>query len=332
MDDKSYVVIVDSMSDFEIGYKNPNLVVVETPVMIGEDDYTYATPDEFYTRQREVFSENVRRKQKGLQPIKIQTAAPNPARIEEEMRKILESGRDAIYVATASSLTSAFQSGRLAVDMINEDEEYENKAIVIDGLSMSALTAVLVRSALSACDTTKEFLYYVFSRRNDTEHFFAVREWDAFRDSGRISKKTLLIANLIGFKPLMRFDFNENGERKAFCEKKSRSFDSLIHYAAEKLRDTICDDDRTCMIVHGQNFEDAAKLKNELERIVPNLHVWFNPEICRMGPATGVHLGYSAIGLAFLRRPCTYENAEKHRDRQLQSEAIYGFDTPLELI
>jgi DegV family protein with EDD domain len=332
MDDKSYVVIVDSMADFEVGYKNPNLVIVETPVMIGEEDYTHATPDEFYTRQKEVFKENVKRRQRGAPPIRIQTAAPNPVRIEEEMRKILESGRDAIYVATASTLTSAFQSGRLAVDMINDDDEYENKAIVIDGLSMSALTAVMVRSALEACETTKEFLYYIFCRRNDTEHFFAVREWDAFRDSGRISKKTLMIANLIGFKPLMRFDFNDNGERKAFCEKKSRSFDALIRYASERLRDTICDDDRVCMIVHGQNAEDAMRLKDELSRIVPQLHIWFDPEICRMGPATGVHLGYSAIGLAFLRRPCTYENAERHRDTQIQSEAIYGIDLPIDFV
>lgn len=212
--EKEYVVIVDSMADFEIGYSNPNLVIVETPVMIGGDDYSLTNVDEFYDRQKEVFELNNQLRRSNKSPIPIKTSCPTPGRIEEEMRKILESGRDAIYVATASTLTSAFQSGRLAVDMIEEDGNYKNKAIAIDGLSMSALTAVMVKTALKKCNTTDGFIRFIYDRRNDTEHFFTVTEWDAFRDSGRISKATLAIAELVGFKPMMRFDFDDEGARK----------------------------------------------------------------------------------------------------------------------
>lgn len=324
---KEYVVIVDSMSDFEIGYEDPNLVVVETPVTIGDDDCTFLTPDEFYNKQREVFEENNKRRAQKKTPIKISTAAPMAYRIEEEMRKILESGRDAIYVATASSLTSAFSSGRIAVDMINEDDEYENKAIAIDGLSMSALTSILVRSAIKACDTTKEFLYYVFSRRNDTEHFFAVEEWEAFRNSGRISPATLMIAKLVGFKPLMRFDFVDGGKiRKAFCEMKNRSFRALMRYAAKKLQDTISGENHFCTIIHAQNPDGATMLYNEVKKLLPDLNIRFDLEKCRMSPATGVHLGYSAVGLAFMRKPGIYPNAELHRTNQIPREAIYGYE------
>lgn len=321
--EKEFVVIVDSMADFEIGYSNPNLVVVETPVMIGGEDYSLKPLDEFYKRQKEVFSLNNQLRRDGKCPVPIKTSCPNPARIEEEMRKILETGRDAIYVATASTLTSAFQSGRLAVDMVMEDGEYSNKAICIDGLSMSALTAVLVKAALKMCDTTYSFLRFIYDRRNDTEHLFTVTEWDAFRDSGRISKSTLAIAELIGFKPMMRFDYDEEGTRKAFCAKKSRQVHKLYEYAINLLKNTI--DGNDCMIIHAQNSEGAIKLCEMLAKEVPDLNISFDPEFSRMGQATGVHLGYSAIGLGFLRKRGALENAESHRKQQMQENSIYGY-------
>ena len=323
MERKEYCVIVDSMADFEIGYQNPNLVIVETPVMIGGDDYSLADVDEFYDRQREIFELNNQLRRSNKSPIPIKTSCPTPGRIEEEMRKILEDGRDAIYVATASTLTSAFQSGRIAVDMIEEDGNYKNKAICIDGLSMSALTAVMVKTALNKCETTDEFVRFIYDRRNDTEHFFAVTEWDAFRDSGRISPATLAIAELIGFKPMMRFDYDDEGVRKAFCAKKSRHISSLYDYAIRTLRDTI--DERYCMIIHAQNPDGALRLRDMLRKAVPDLAISSDVEVNRMGQATGVHLGHSAIGLAFMRRKGEYDNAELHRKIQIPEESIYGY-------
>lgn len=321
---KEYVVIVDSMADFEIGFSDPNLVIVNTPVTIGGDDYTDATPDDFYKKQKEVFLLNNQLRRSGKCPIPIKTSTPSPMRIYEEMVKIMKTGRDAIYVATASTLTSAYQSGRIAVGMIeDDDEEYEGRAIAIDGLSMSALTAVMVRLALRECNTTDEFVHFIFDRRNDTEHFFIVTEWDAFRDSGRISPGTLAIATLAGFKPLMRFDFNDEGTRKAFAEKKHRSLRKLCQSAIETLIETI--DERFCMIIHANNPDGASLMHELLIQQAPDVVPIYNLDKCRMGPATGVHLGHSAIGLAFMRRKGVYDNVELHRKMQLPEEAIYGY-------
>lgn len=322
--EKSFVVIVDSMADFEVGYSDPNLVVVKTPVMIGGEDYTNATPDEFFAKQKEIFQYNNQLRRSGQCPIAIKTAAPNIENIREEMVKILRSGKDAIYVASASTLTSAFNSGKIAVQMIeDDDEEFENKAIVIDGLSMSALTAVLVRIALRDCNTTDEFVRFIFDRRNDTEHLFMVTEWDAFRDSGRISPATLAIATISGFKPLMRFEFNDEGVRKAYAEKKSRHIRKLLKHAVDLMEDTI--DNRFCMILHGENEEGAALLHQMVHEQVPDIITLYHERKTRMGPATGVHLGYSVVGLAFLRKKGIYPNAELHRKMQIPEEGIYGY-------
>ena len=322
--EKSFVVIVDSLADFEIGYSNPNLVIVPVPVFIGgEDDYTNVTPDEFYAKQKEIFAQNEQLRRSGQCPVSIKTSAPNIEDIRAAMVKILESGRDAIYVASASTLTSAFNSGRIAVQMIEDEDEFENKAIVIDGLSMSSLTAVLVKAALRDCDTTDEFVRYIFDRRNDTEHLFMVSEWDAFRDSGRIPAATLAFATIARIKPLMRFDFNDEGIRKAFAEKKSMSLKSLMKHAVDLMEKTI--DDRFCMVIHADNQEGASMLHNMINERIPDVITTYHELRTRMGPATGVHLGYTAIGLAFLRKKELYPNAEFHRRTQIPEEAIYGY-------
>lgn len=322
---REYSVIVDSMADFPIGYTNPDLVIVETPVSVGEEDYSFSTPDDFYHQQEEIFDLNKSRRPQDF--VRIMTSAPKIIRIQEEMLKIIEKGKDAIYVATASTLTSAFTSGRCAVDNIYEDSttDYKGKrAIAIDGLCMSALTSLLVQAAMDLCTTTEEFLSFIIDRRNDTEHFFAVQEWEAFRNSGRIPNRVLMLAKILHIKPLMRFDYNEHGEREAFCELKHRQFDKLMKYAAEKMYETIDPCFMKCKIIHANNPEAAKMLYNEVKTIMPEVEIEYDLEKCRMGPATGVHLGYSAVGLGFMRQKGIYPNAEEHRRMQDLRESIYG--------
>ncbi len=322
---REYSVIVDSMADFPIGYTNPDLVVIETPVTIGDKDYTFSTPDDFYHQQVETFEEN--KSKKPLERTRISTSAPNIFRTQDEMLKIIEKGKDAIYVATASSLTSAFLSGKCAVDNILEDTttDYKGKrAIAVDGLSMSALTALLVQTAMDLCTTTDQFISFILDKRNDTEHFFAVQEWEAFRNSGRIPDRVLMLAKILHIKPLMRFDYNERGGREAFCEQKHRQFKRLMKYAAEKMYETIDPLFPKCKIIHANNPEAAEMLYDEVKTVMPEIEIEYNLINGRMGPATGVHLGYSAVGLGFLRRKGIYPNAEHHREMQDISESVYG--------
>ena len=109
--EKSYKVIVDSMADFEIGYSDPDLYIVNTPVTIGDEDCTGISPNDFYKRQREIFEQKLN--------IRIKTDAPKADDLMNAMLDILRSGKDAIYVATASSLTSAFTNGKAAAMVID---------------------------------------------------------------------------------------------------------------------------------------------------------------------------------------------------------------------
>ncbi len=314
--EKSYKVIVDSMADFEIGYSDPDLYIVNTPVTIGDEDCTGISPNDFYKRQREIFEQKLN--------IRIKTDAPKADDLMNAMLDILRSGKDAIYVATASSLTSAFTNGKAAAMVIEDmDEKFENRVVVIDGLSMSALTSIMVRLAMRDCKTTDEFLEYIFDRRNDTEHIFIVSDYTAFRYSGRISAAELALLKAAHIKAMMRFDFGDNSEKERYPYAAQKDFvmKKLYKKAIDMMEETI--DDRFCMIIHGDNPEGASMLHSMIIERMPDMVALFNEEKTRMGAATGVHLGYTGVGLAYMRKKGIYEAAEKHRKNQFLYECTY---------
>ena len=330
---KGYVIVTDSTLDFEIGFSNPNIVVIKTPVQVAGEDYTDKSPDEFYERQREVFNYNRKLREHLRHPDKddfkvtggiktITTSCPTIGMIENVIMEILDSGRDAIYVTMASTLSSTFASAaRVAIDDINESGDYKNKAIAIDSLCMSAAGSLLLRLAVESCDTTEEVIEYIYQRRNDVEHLFVVDDCTAFRESGRISATILKVIDILGIKPLMRFDFNREGYREAINAKKMRSMQAAISFMVNLMRDTI--DDLICIVPYAENAAGANMLADKIKRLCPEVEVLSGPEF-RMGPAVGVHLGYSAIGLIFMRRPGIYPGAERHRIEQTPESSYYG--------
>ena len=330
---KGYVIVTDSTMDFEEGFSNPNIVVIKTPVQVAGEDYTEKTPDEFYQKQREVFNYNRRLREHLKHPDKddfvvtggiktITTSCPSIGTIESVILNILDSGRDAIYVTMASTLSSTFASAaRIAINDINESGDYENKAIAIDSLCMSAAGSLLLRMAVESCDTTEEVIEYIYQRRNDVEHFFVVEDCSAFRESGRISATILKVIDMLGIKPLMRFDFNREGYREAINAKRSRSLQAAFSYMVDTMQDTI--DDLICIVLHADNATGANMLANKIIKLCPEIEVLHGPEF-RMGPAVGVHLGYSAVGLIFMRRPGIYPGAERHRIEQTPESSYYG--------
>ena len=321
--EKSFIIVTDSTADFEQGFSSPYIRILNTPVSIGNDDYTDATPDEFYDKQRETFERNKKMKESGSYPIQIKTSSPEIGCIQDALEDILKSGKDAIYATMASTLSSTFvAAARIAVEDINDSGKYENRAICIDTLTMSAAGNMLLKEAVLNCDTTEEVLKFIFERRNDVVHSFATEDLEAFRGSGRYSDATLALARFIGIKPFMMFDFNESGERKAFCYKKARSVKQLCVAMAKNLIETI--DKKVCIVLHAQNLPAAKTLVETLKRMVPDLKI-ITGENYRMSPAVGVHLGYSAFGLIFMRKPGICEGAEVHRTIQTMEESVFGF-------
>jgi hypothetical protein len=119
----------------------------------------------------------------------------------------------------------------------------------------------------------------------------------------------------------MRFDFNRDGYREAINTKKMRSMQANVSCMINLMKDTI--DDLICIVPYADNATGANMLANRIMKLCPEIEVLSGPEF-RMGPAVGVHLGYSAVGLIFMRRPGIYPGAEKHRKEQTPESSYYG--------
>lgn len=323
---KEYEVVVDSLADVPLNNKNQAIHVINVPISIGDEDYTDVTPDQFYDRQMQIDVMNRELIRQDKDPIRIQSASPSPTKIKKALEEILRRGKDAIYVATSSALTSAYLGGRGAVELIKESGKYSNQAIAIDGGSMSVLTYLLVRTAMHYCDSTDEFVRWVFQHRVDTAHFFVVSNLNALSSSGRVRQSELSSGrDILGTKPLLKFGFDGSGARGVSCEMRSDNSHRLFMRAAEIMRMNISPSTDECIVIHAQNPTGAMQLYETVLEVCPAISVEEGTSY-RMSPATGVHLGYSAVGLAYIQRPHVDANAEFARSLQNSDELIYGYE------
>lgn len=323
---KEYEVVVDSLADVPLNNKNQAIHVVNVPVLIGDEDYTDATPDRFYDRQMQVEVMNRELVKQGKTPVPIRSASPSPTKIKKALEEILSRGKDAIYVATSSALTSTYIGSRGAVELIEESGKYQNKAIAIEGGSMSVLTYLLVRTAMHYCESTDEFIRWIYQHRVDTAHFFVVSNFNALRNSGRVPNSELASGrDTLGTKPLLKFDFDGAGSRRVSCEMRSDNSRKLFTHAAEIMKLNISPATDECIIVHAQNPTGAMQLYETVLEVCPTISAEVGISY-RMGPATGVHLGYSAVGLAYIRRQHVDSNVEFARSLQNPDELIYGYE------
>lgn len=319
---KQYKIICDSTSDFEIGYRNPNIVIINTPVFIGQTEYTDKTPDEFYERQREAFLDNAISSEQFK--TRISTSTPPLGEIEDAMREILEGGQDAIYATMASTLSSTFKAAQIICEDLN-DEGFEHRAICIDTLCMSAAGSMLLRTAVEKCDTTEEVLRFILDKRYDIEHLFAVEEFEAFKGSGRYPDTLLSLLQSVHAKPLMRFDFISDGSRHPFHDKMSLSMKLICKRMVNLLKETADPEHKDVIVLHAQNQAAENTLINTVRQKAPDFNLMTGSDF-RMGPAVGVHLGHTAIGMIFFRQKGTYENAEKARRELRLEDSLYGYE------
>lgn len=316
--DREYMFIVDSTADFEFGLIDPNVLVINTPVMIGDEDFTNRTPDAFYERQEEIQNP---KKGEEKSDLKIKTSTPALSSIRDAFIEVLSRGKDAIYATMSSTLSSTFQSAAIICREINESGEFNRRAICVDTLSMSAGISFLVRQAIRCSETTYQAIEFIFTRRHDIVHLFAVENLTSLIDSGRLNHMVGTLATLMKLKPMIAYEFNSEGHREAMLVARSRKVDDICKRMIRTMVSTIervpILEEKQVYLLHANNPEAFLRLydlaiREDVAVIDRTPFKKQLADIHRMGPAVGVHLGYSAFGMIYMRKPDSHPGAKAH--------------------
>lgn len=223
------------------------------------------------------------------------TSAVSVGSFVDEMTPILEAGKDILYIAFSSGLSTTYQSGCIAADDLRA-EFPEAKIEVIDSLSASRGQGRLVMEAVAEKNKGKsleEVAEFVRQSILHNIHWFTVADLNQLKRGGRISAATALVGTMMNIKPVLRV----SDEGKLESVSKSRGIKAALTELVNQMEKTGTAPlaDQTVLICHANcpdNVEFVSKLLRERFGVT-DIRAEF------IGPVIGAHTGVGTLGLFF---------------------------------
>ena len=222
------------------------------------------------------------------------TAALNPNAFIDAFTPVLESGRDVLYLAFSSGLSTTCNSARLAAGMLKET--YPDAAVtVVDTLCASAgqgLLVYLVAEKKKAGATLEECEAYAKELLPSLVHWFTVDDLVYLKRGGRVSAAAAFVGGLIGIKPVLHVD----DEGHLIPMSKVRGRKMALSAMADTFAASVLDPKGPVFISHADCRGDAETLAGILKDKC-GAEVMLYTDI---GAVIGAHAGPGTLALFYL--------------------------------
>ena len=283
---RDYVILTDSCCDLTAQMAD-ELGIVAIPLSLVMDDKEFRnhldgrdiSPKDFYARIRS-----------GSMPT---TSAINVGTFEEIMRPILEGGKDILYLAFSSALSTTHQSACIAAEGLRA-EFPDAKIHVVDTLAASmgqGLLVYLCAQQQKSGKTVDEVRDYAENIKLNICHWFTVDDLNHLKWGGRVSAATALLGTMLAIKPVLHVD--DGGHLTSVSKARGRK--ASLMALADEMGKTVTDAE-TIFISHGDCEEDVNLLADELRSRFGVKNVVIN----YVGPVIGAHTGAGVVALFFV--------------------------------
>lgn len=223
------------------------------------------------------------------------TSAINTQKFIDVFEKELQDGKDVVYIAFSSGLSTTYNSGVAAAEELKEKYP-ERKVLVVDSLAASAGYGMLLYLSAKQKDagaTPEEIVKYVEDNRLKIAHWFTVADLVYLKRGGRVSPTVAFVGGVLGIKPILHVD----NEGHLISVSKVRGRRAAIAELAQKFGDGADKAaQQTVYISHGDCIEDAEILSDILKK-----EYGVKTEIITyVGPVIGAHAGPGVLAIFFI--------------------------------
>ena len=223
------------------------------------------------------------------------TSAISVGVFDEAMRKILDSGRDVLYLAFSSALSTTYQSAVIAADDLREAYP-DRKIYVVDSLSASLGHGLLVYLCVQEKRkgrTVDEVHAFAEETKGKVCHWFTVDDLNHLKRGGRVSAAAALFGTMLSIKPVLHVDDTGHLVPVSKARGRKASLLALVDRMAESAVDPA---GQTVFISHGDCEADADFVADEVRRRFGVKDIYIN----YVGPVIGNHSGPGTLALFFL--------------------------------
>ena len=281
-----YVIFTDSCCDISpellcrwgVPYANMTFSFdEEVKEYIGAD----ISNKEFYERMRQ-----------GEQP---KTAAINAASFTDAFAPILESGKDILYVAFSSGLSTTVNSAYMAAEELKEQYP-QRRIVIVDTLAASAGGGLMVYMAVAKQRegaSLAENAAYIESLTPQHCIWFTVDDLEYLKRGGRVSPLVAFAGGVLGIKPVLQMDDEGHLVKVSTARGRKKAIEAL----AVKYAELSYEEKNTPVFISHAECEEDAKL---LADILMQRHGVEVTLITEIGPVIGSHAGPGTLALFFI--------------------------------
>ena len=282
----NYVIFTDSCCDV-------------SPETLAKWDVTYADMTfTFVGEDKEYIGTDISNKDfydRMKQGAIAKTAAINAAAFTDAFEPILKEGKDILYVAFSSGLSTTVNSANMAVADLKEQYP-DRKIIVVDTLAASAGGGLMVYMAVNKKNegaTLEENAAYIESLVPNHCIWFTVDDLEYLKRGGRVSPLVALAGGILGIKPILQMD--DEGHLVKVSTARGRK--NAIEALASKYAELSFEEKNTPIFIsHAECEEDAKRLAD----ILKERHNADVTLITEIGPVIGSHAGPGTIAMFFI--------------------------------
>ncbi len=213
----------------------------------------------------------------------------------QPFRKVLDEGKDIVYIGFSTGLSGTTNSARIAVKELREEYPQAHIAVV-DTLAASLGQGLLVhlavqkkREGLSA----DELVQWLNANRLNIAHWFTVDDLNHLKRGGRVSAATAMVGTMLNIKPVLHVDNEGHLVSVEKVRGRRQSLDTLVNRVGKT---AIQPNEQTVFISHGDCLADAQYVEEQVKEKFGVKDVYIN----HVGPVIGSHAGPGVVALFFL--------------------------------
>ena len=213
------------------------------------------------------------------------TSAPSPGDFATVYEKLRGECDGVVSIHLGSNLSATCEAARLGAESVEGFEVH-----VVDSRSTTMPIAFLCRVAAESPDLAAAVK--ACEERVDKLGILALLDTMRYiQMGGRISKIQYLLGSMLDVKPLLKLD---HGEIKPLDRTRTRA--KAIPGMIRRLEEE--GPLESLAVVHGSAPEDAARLRQQVAALMPDLEI----ETSQIGAVLGTHTGPRALGLVYVKK------------------------------
>ena len=223
------------------------------------------------------------------------TAAINADTFARAFTPILEEGKDILYVAFSSGLSTTVNSAHMAAEELKEQHP-NRKIVIVDTLAASAGGGLMVYMAVAKKNegaTIEENAAYMESLVPQHCIWFTVDDLEYLKRGGRVSPLVAFAGGVLGIKPILQMDKEGHLVKVSTARGRKKAIEAL----AEKYAELSYEEKNTPIFISHAEAENDAK---QLADILKQRHGAEVTLITEIGPVIGSHAGPGTIALFFI--------------------------------